>query len=173
MPELLSLDEAKDVLRIRDVKVERDDLLQDFVNGITTVIEEIVGPVSEQTVTVDVMRSGTEVVLPYMNVISLTSGAYIADSTVVDVTGMYVASGGILRNTDGSQLPSTPWRLTLIAGMADVPEAIKRAAGEILILAWATQRQIPGANDDAAPAFLIPYRAEAWLAGFERPPRVA
>lgn len=171
MPELLSIYEAKEVLRLRDDKPERDDLLQAFVDGITTVVEEIVGPVSEQTVTVDIRRSGYEVVLPYMNVISLTSGVYIADATTVDVTGMYVASGGILRNTDGSQLPTSEWRLTMVAGMATVPAAIQRAAGEILILAWATQRQIPGS--DEAPAFLIPYRAAAWLAGFERPPRVA
>jgi hypothetical protein len=170
MPELLSLDEAKEALRLVDDDVARDDLLQTFLDGIASVVEERVGPVSESEVTVDVRRCGSEVVLPYMNVISLTSGEYVTDGTAIDVTGMYADASGVLRNTNGTSLPSTPWRLTMTVGMAEIPAAIKRAAAEILILAWATQRQKPS---DEAPAFLVPYRAAAWLAGFERPPRVA
>ena len=89
---------------------------------------------------------------------------------VVDVTGMYADSAGILRNKDGGYLPSNPWRLTMVVGLDPIPEAIRRAAAEILIQGWATQRQKPG---DTPAAFLVPNRAAAWLSGFERPPRVA
>lgn len=172
MPNLLELPEARTILRLRDSSA--DTTLQLFLDGVNTVVEERVGPVSTRNETVEVRRTGTEYVLPHMNVVSLVSGVEVASGTAVDVTAMYVSPGGILRRTDGGLLPTVVWRLTYVAGMADVPPAIKRGAAEILILAWATRRQIPGADEaEVAPPFLISYRAEAWFAGYERPPRIS
>ena len=170
MPDLLELEDAKDALRLKDEDATRDAILDVFIEGVTSVVEERVGWVTERDVTVDVRSTGAAVVLPGMNVISLTSGASISDDSDVDVSGMYVDSAGILRNKDGSRLPSSPWRLTMVVGMDPIPEAIKRGAAEVLIEAWASQRQAP--STELKP-FLISYRAAAWFSGYERPPRVA
>jgi hypothetical protein len=170
VPDLLTLEDAKEALRLKDEDSTRDDILAVFIEGVTSIVEERVGWVTERDETVEVRSCGPAVVLQGMNILSLTSGASISDDSVVDVSGMYADAAGILRNKDGSHLPTSPWRLTMVVGMDPIPEAIRRAAAEILIQGWATQRQKPG---ETPAAFLVPNRAAAWLSGFERPPRVA
>lgn len=172
MPDLLTLDEAKTALRLRDDDSERDDLVQEYIDAVTSVVEARVGWVSTRSITVEIRDGGQEVALPGSRVISLTSGAYIDGGAVIDVTGMRVGVGGVLRNINGSGLPSQPWTLTLEVGMNPIPGAIKRGAAEILIEAWKSQRGKPGEVPDTN-AFLIPYRAAAWFAGYELGPGFA
>jgi hypothetical protein len=165
--DLLTLDEAKTALRLQDDNSERDDLVQEYVDAVTSVVEARVGWIVPREITVQIRESGYEVALPGQNVISLTSGAYDDGGAVIDVTGMAVGVGGVLRRTNRGRLPKLPWTLTLQVGMNPIPGAIKRGAAEILIEAWKSQRGKPGEVPDTN-AFLIPYRAAAWFTGFEQ-----
>jgi len=161
MAAILTLDEAKAALRFEDTDPERDDLLLDFVNGITDVVEQQVGFVAQRSIELEIRQYGTEVVLAGRNFLDIVSGVDVATGSPIDVTGMYIDWAGILRTTTNTVLPSLPWRLTVNVGLNPVPDAIKRGAAEVLIEAWATQRgSIAGGE---ARAFLIPYRAQAWL----------
>jgi hypothetical protein len=168
MPDLLTLTEAKTALRLVDDDSKRDDLLQEYINAVTSVVEARVGWVSTREITLEIRESGTEVALPGPSVQSLTSGAYIDGGEAIDVTGMTVGHGGVLRLTNGGELPAKPWTLTLQVGMDPIPEAIKKGAAEILDHAWQTRRGRPGVtNEDIAP-FLVPHRAAAWFVGHEQ-----
>jgi hypothetical protein len=170
VPELLTLPEARTALRLKDNDAAVDALINSFIAGVTSIVESYVGWVTERTEVIEIRQGGCEVVLPGLNVISLTSGAYVRSGETIDVTGMYVSSSGILRYSSGNNLPLEAWRLTAVVGMATIPDAIKRAAGEVLIEAWATQRQTP--PKELKP-FLVPNRARAWLAGLETGPGFA
>lgn len=159
---IVSLAEAKAFLNIDDT--DQDDELRAMLEGVTAVVEggdgkdfPGVGPVVRRTVTTRVDSwGGSGWVLPYTQVLSLTSGAYISDASVVSVAG-YTAVDGILRPPVGGALPSSPWTLTYVVGRPTLPANIRLGALEILKQAWASQR---GSD---APAFLIPYRALSWL----------
>lgn len=178
---LLTLDEAKAALNLVDVDPARDDLLLDFITGVTSVVEAEVGWVDQRTEVLKIRQGdwprrnncewSYEFALPGRNVISLTSGVDDRSGLSIDVTGMYVSDGGVLRYVSGAALPLQPWTLTLVVGMTTVPPAIKRGAAEVLIEAWATQRG-PGPAGDAR-SFLIPRRAAAWFAGYETGPGFA
>lgn len=170
MPELLTLAEARTALRLKDADAKTDALLGSFIDGVTSIIESYVGWVTERTEVIDIRQGGCEVALPGFNIISLTSGAYVRTGDAIDVAGMYVSPSGILRLSSGGNLPLDSWRLTAVVGMNPIPEPIKRAAAEVLIEAWATQRQTP--PKDLKP-FLVPNRARAWLAGLETGPGFA
>lgn len=172
MPELLTLPEARTALRLKDTDPKKDELLQSFIDGVTSIIESYVGWVTERTEVIEIRQGGCEVVLPGLNVISLTSGAYVRSGETIDVTGMYISPSGILRLSAGGNLPLEAWRLTAVVGMTTIPAAIKRAAAEVLIEAWASQRQTPGQAEDLKP-FLVPNRARAWLADYEVGPGFA
>ena len=153
---ILSLPEARAALSLRDADDERDALIVEFCAGVDAVVEGYLGDwVVAREVTIDAPASG---VLPGRSVVSVVSGEYRDGSGAVDVSGMYVTDAGILATSDGSALPSRPWRVTLEVGSDEVAAGIKRGAAEILVQAWATQR-----GGDAPPAFLVPYRAAAWL----------
>lgn len=166
MTALLTLEEAKKALRLRDDDTDRDELVEQFVEGVTSVVEARVGWVVPRELTVEIRQGGVEVALPGSRVLSLTSGAFVDGGDPVDVSGMSVGVGGVIRMIDGSGLPSRPWSLTLQVGMDPIPDAIRRGAAEILIEAWATQRGTPGSDDEIRP-FLVPHRAAAWFTGYE------
>jgi hypothetical protein len=170
VPELLTVPEARTALRLKDTDPKVDELLQSFIAGVTSIIESYVGWVTERTEVIEIRQGGCEAVLPGLNVISLTAGVYVRTGEAIDVSSMYVSSSGILRLSTGGNLPLEPWRLTASVGMSDISQAIKRAAAEVLIEAWATQRQTP--PKDLKP-FLVPNRARAWLVSDETGPAFA
>ena len=136
---------------------EEDGELGEFITGVTPVVEREVGPVVARVETdLIVPCGGGPVPLPQWPVVSITSGVLLRDGSSVDVSKM-VADRGMLFTSDGSSLPSVPWRLTYVVGHSPVPQNLKLGALEILDLAWATQR------DQDPPAFLISFRAMAWL----------
>jgi len=167
VPALIRLDEAKNILNVRDAGEE--DLIKALIEGVTSVIEHEVGAVTERTITME-LRQGARsaVALPESNVISLTSGVDTRSGTAIDVAGMRVSDGGILRRTNGAALPNGPWQLTAVVGMAEIPEAIRRAATEVLKEAWAI-RVGPDTEAHKRP-FLISYRTMVWLEPYRTGP---
>ena len=172
MSQLLTLEEPKAALRLVDEDTDRDDLVEEHIDGVTTIVEDRVGWVTTRDITIEVPGQIAHFVLPGKNVIELTSGEDIATATPVDMTGIRVNSIGVLHRADGGAMPAEPWILTLTVGMDPIPSAIKRGAAEVLIEAWATQRQTPGQGGEIRP-FLIPHRAAAWFSGYELGPKTA
>lgn len=160
---ILSLDEAKAALNIRSTDTAQDDELRDILEGVTAVIEDVVGAVARRTVTSTIYPTvySCEYKLPVSPVVSITSAALVRDASAQTVT-TWTAVGGILRTSDYSPLPSEPFTITYVVGRPDLPANIRRAALEILRTAWASQRA------SEPPPFLISYRAQAWLAPDEQ-----
>lgn len=161
--DLLTLNEALSALTLKDTDAARDALLQDsFLPGVRDVIEEEVGWVEPRTVTIEVTSRGGAAVLPRTNVRTLVSATDLWGN-VSDISAAVVASDlGIAYG-----LPDGILRLELEVGFTSIPEAIRRAAAEVLIVSWETQRS----NQDPRP-FLLPYRAEAWLKPYSMGPGV-
>jgi hypothetical protein len=156
--DIVTLTEARTFLNFDDdSSSDDDDELQGFITALTPVVEAEVGPVVSRETSDIIYPTGGAVPLPQWPVVSLTSGVLLHDDSVVDVAGM-TADKSMLFMTDGSSLPFEPWTLTYVVGRESIPANIRQGALEILGLAWETQR---GEGD--LPAFLIPYRAAAWL----------
>lgn len=157
--DIVTLAEAKTFLNIEADETDEDDELQSFITAMTNVIEAEVGPVvqREETAIMDGSWSNG-VKAPRWPIVSVTSGAYLSDDQVVDVTAM-VPSKGLIVARNGASMPSVSWQMTYQAGRPSIPSHIKKGALEVLKLAWATQR------GQEAPAFLISYRAAAWFKG--------
>lgn len=153
--DIFTLQEAKDFLNIEDSSDDAE--LAGFISGVTAVVEDVVGPVVPRPVTsIFYPTQERAIPLPVWPVISLTSGQLVRNGSPVDVTNMVIDRGALwMKNY--AILPVEPFTLTYQAGRATTPDNIKKGAQEILKLAWASQR-----NSDA-PAFLISYRAMAWL----------
>lgn len=157
-PLILSLAEAKAALNIRPADTDQDDELRDMLEGLTSVVEKEVGAVVRRTRTSILRPCGDwRLPLPYSPVISATSATLVRDASSVDVTGWY-ADGSLLYCGTTGFFPYEPFTLTYVVGRPDLPANIRKGAVEILRLAWASQRA------SEPPAFLIPYRAAAWLA---------
>jgi len=155
--DIVTLPAAKKFLGMDDGVTDEDLQLADFITGITPVVEREVGPVVAREVT-DIIypSSNLPVPLPRWPVVSITAGALLRDSSAVDTSKM-VFDNGMIFTSDSSPMPSEPWRLTYVVGRDPVPQNLRLGALEILDLAWATQR------DQDPPAFLISFRAMAWL----------
>lgn len=160
--DIVTLAEAKAFLEFDTDDTSQDDELQSFITAITGIVEEEIGPVVQREATslIRPLTVVTQMPTPDWPIQSVTSGVYLDDSTDVD-TSKIIANEGILLTTDGTILPSRAWTMTYVAGLvadtASVPLGIKKGALEILKLAWASQRT------GEPPAFLISYRAAAWL----------
>lgn len=159
---LLTLPEARAALRWEDTNVDQDTLLMDYVSAITAAVEKKVGWVAQRTKVIEIRQGGCEAALPGANIISLVSGEYIQSGEPVDVAGMYVGIGGILRRSDMGNLPLNPWRLTCVVGMASVPPNIKTGAVEILRESWNPNE---GSSGEPPKPYLIAYRVDDFFAG--------
>lgn len=154
---ILTLAEAKRFLKITDADTGgRDVELQAMLDGITSVVEREVGPVSPAQVTVNVRSNGRTAVLPTSNVLTVDKVVDRVNGSSLALTGL-VVDGSVLRNPSGSLTGAGDLAVTVTVGMNPIPANIKLAAKEILDLAWATQR------GKERPAFLVPYRAQAYL----------
>lgn len=159
---LLTLTTVKKYLRKEDSDASLDDVLNAYIEGVTTVVESRVGWAArrQETFTIRAL-GGRSYALPGFGPAEVTSGALLTGEEV-DVTGMHVSDAGVLYAGAGS-LPAAPWTVTLTVGYSEIPAHIQNAAAEILQEAIKTQR-LAGSPDEAPKHFLIPYRAEAWLA---------
>lgn len=172
-PLIVGLAEAKAYLNIEDD--DGDEELRAFIEGVTEVVENGdgndfrgVGPVVRRTVTATIYPNGSCVAsLPYTEVLSLTSAVDVGTGVTVSLTG-YTFDQGVLRPAYGADLPLRPWTITYVVGRPSLPANIRLGALEILKLAWNSQR-----GNGEPPAFLVPYRAQAWLGGYELGPSIA
>lgn len=154
---ILTLDEAKRFLKIVDPDSGgRDAELQAMLDGITDVVEGEVGPVDVRQIEVRGVSNGRAAVLPTSNVLSVDELIDRDGNVSLSAAGL-VVDGAVLRNPSGSLPGGSDLLVTVTVGMQPIPKNIKSAAREILDLAWATQR------GKDRPAFLIPYRAEAFM----------
>ena len=168
MPTILTLPEAQNFLGRVDDDPKADGLLRDIVlPGVDEIVEQYAGWVVPRELTFTIEAGQRSVVLPGHRFRGIVSAA--VGSEPVDVTGWVIDDAGILRTDGGRACPSMRWTLTALVGMDPIPQAIKNAAGEILLLAWEHQTNPTG---DLRP-FLVPYRAEAWLAPFTNGATVA
>jgi hypothetical protein len=137
--EIVSLDEAKDYLKIEPENTSLDDELAAFIRTIVPAVEFFAGPVEPKTY----RRTGYgyfEVVLSPAPVISITS----VDSygTPIDPTLLSIDyETGIVYYTDlRTVFPRGRMTFTFIAGRRIIPANITHGAKVILAHMWETQR---------------------------------
>ncbi|MGW0169556.1 head-tail connector protein [Streptomyces sp. NPDC003343] len=184
---LLTLDDAKAQLNI--TSGNDDTEIQAYIEAVTPVIEEYVGPVEAREVVENQNAGGGRRVLvlrttPVLSLTSvqplLTGGAsYPVDGLVPDLgTGeVFRRDGGVFRGL---------LQVTYQAGRAgDVPATINLAARILVQHLWRTQRParsagLPGGGDDYSvsepvPGFgyAVPNRVLELLAPYRLPPGVA
>lgn len=148
---ILSLEQARAVLSFQDADTSRDELIREFCDAVDTVVEGYVDNwVARRVVSFPVPVSG----LVRSRVIAVVSGVDVSGAAV-DVSGVRVSPDGLVSGFAPGGV------LTAEVGFVDMPAAFVRGASEILLQAWQTQR-----GGEAAPAFLVPYRAAAWLDPF-------
>lgn len=183
---LLTLDEAKAQLDI--TTTTHDVELQAYIDSLTSVIEGIVGPVENRSVTEDIEGCGRTLALLHTPVVSLTSlTPVLATGLPVDVAGLHVdGKTGIIRRTDGTPFAGGPWTAVYTAGRGAVPPTINLAARILLQHLWRTQYgasrglgSIGGGDDydvtQPVPGFgyAVPNRVLELLQPYKTPPAVA
>jgi hypothetical protein len=158
-PLIIGLDEAKTFLNIRDTDTDQDDELRAMLEAVTAVVEREVGPVVRRQVSTVLYPTchSSALQLPYTQVLTVDSAAYVSDASVISVTGWHT-DGGMLWLNAGSVFPAYPFTLTYTVGRPDLPANIRMGALEILKLAWASQRA------SEPPSFLVSNKAREWLA---------
>ncbi|MFE2046635.1 phage head-tail connector protein [Streptomyces sp. NPDC059477] len=183
---LLTLADAKAQLNL---KTDRDDTeLQVYIDAVTPVIEEYIGPVDPREVS-EQHDTGTGrrlVVLRTMPVLSLTSvepvltggSSYPVDALVLD------AATGSVRRRDGGWFHGL-LEVTVQAGRASVTPTINLAARMLVQHLWRTQRPsrsggLAGGGDDYSVSepivgfgYAVPNRVLELLAPYRLPPGVA
>lgn len=164
-PLIIGLAEAKSHLNLDDTNAARDDELRAMLEGVTAVVEggdggefPGVGPVVRRTVTTRSAGGGSEWVLPYSNVLSLTSATYENGGGSISLAGYTFDDAGVVRLSNGGCLPSEAWNLTYVVGRPSLPPNIRMGALEILEDAWDSQRR----GGERTP-FAVSYRAKALL----------
>ena len=153
MERILTLDEARSALNLKDPNAERDVRLAEVLDGVGDAIEKYLGDwVVPRDEGVELQPGITT--LPGSNVRAIASAETVAGEPV-DVTGLAVSAAGVLTGS----LPPVPWLLTVAVGLDPIPRSVANGAREVLRQAWEIQRS------ETPSTFLIPYRAAAWLDG--------
>lgn len=171
---IVTLSEAKAQLGISGDDV--DDELQEYVDGITGVVEQYLGRVVEQRSIVDdlVVCNGIVFPLRYVPVITLDAITSVDGLTVWNPNDMHVdKDAGIVSVTTGPPVNGHV-EVTYTAGYADgqVPTRYKRGALVILQHTWETQRGVGSVRSgvigqeetyDPRLSYSIPRKALEWL----------
>lgn len=176
--DVLTLSEARKALRIPDsVSTHDADLLDSYIPAVTTMVEDIVGPVVIRQFATTHHGGSPSVVLAGKRVVSVTS--VVENGTTLTGTD-YVLSSGILYRgsqtylqnfTDGLNTVVVTYTAGIAATTATVPANIKLAARLILAHLWQSDQQgfrpefgSPDESSEQTPAgFAIPRRAYALL----------
>lgn len=181
---LITLDDAKAQLNITDDS--QDAELQAYIDGLTPVIEGIIGPVENRTVTETVRGTGAALALQQVPAVSLTSlTAQLTGGTSYNVAGLHLdGATGIVRRLDGGYFTGGPWTAVYEAGRGTVPATVNLASRILLQHLWSTQRfsrgGLAGGGDDYSvtepvPGFgyAVPNRVLQLLEPYKQPPGVA
>jgi hypothetical protein len=176
---IVSLADAKAHLNLTGV--EFDEELRAFIEAVTPVVEDVVGPVVARTYT-EVHSGGPFLVLGYSPVISLTSLAPVLTNGITyEVADLDVDTEvGVVRRLDGGRFCG-PLRAVYKAGRPIVPANISQGAKEVIRHMWETQRGHSGARPGfgeeefvtTGSGYTVPRRVMELLAPHKRAPLVA
>jgi hypothetical protein len=156
-PALLSLAEAKSHLNIPATTTTFDDELREFMEAVTSVVEDFVGPIVRRTYTRRAMGYKYTIRLPHTQVRSITSVVSVRDGSTVDTSLLVVDSlTGILRYKDLlGRFPFGELDVTYIVGRDYVEPTWTLAAKEIMASNWRGQLgnlpAVQGADDRIIP----------------------
>ncbi len=183
-PAIVSLADAKAQLGMDPADHKYDDLLRDYLAGITGALEEYLHQtIVRRTVTdrLDLRRrgvgSGGSFRLWSAPVISLTSVASWDGAITWDVTQMVVSPSGVVRVMGGPPVTGLV-DAAYIAGLQQIPGRYKRGGLVMLEHVWESQRgQLTARSGVMGPEehvrdypgefFTVPNKAREWLG----PPR--
>jgi hypothetical protein len=187
-PAMVSLADAKAQLNIPLADHSKDDLLRDYIAGVTGAVEDYKNEtIVRRTVTdeLDLSRLGCygyaygglrrqQFWLRSAPVISLTSMVSWDGTMTWDVTQMRAAPSGVVRVMNGPPVTGIV-DVTYIAGYAQIPARYKRGALVVLQHVWETQRgPSPGMGmggvigpeehfRQPGEFFTVPGKAKEWL----------
>jgi hypothetical protein len=170
---IVSLADAKTHLNI--TSTTHDEELRGIISAATVVVEHFVGPIARRTYTEIRQAAGwSEVALEHGPILSVTSLNLLSDGTNAhDLTDLDFSNGdGVLRSKTGAALPTSPWKITYVAGRTEIPANIRLAALIIVAHMWRTQRGGAGRVDfggdeigtvTTGSGYLVPFRALSLL----------
>lgn len=144
-PGIISLTEAKQHLNIPLNITVDDDEIQNWIQGITRVVEDRIGPVLSRTV-VERVDSGWCLWLRQTPVISVTSIVpWLNHGTTYSVAGVRVdPDTGRVESLSGFAFVGGPFQVTYTAGRLITPINVVQAVKIILQHLWETQRGASG-----------------------------
>ena len=179
---IIGLGEAKKHLNMSLTKTGDDEELREVIEGATSVVEDVVGPVVVRSFTDQDTEGGPFLVLDNAPAVSLTSvTAVLTGGTSYDVLGLDLdGEHGVIHRLDGGRFCG-PLRIVYIAGRPIVPNNIIEGTKVIVGHAWDTQRgQLGrtgfGGDSDLVPTpsgFLVPRRAMEWFRPHAKAPLIA
>ena len=144
-PSIISLADAKKHLNIPATRTTDDDEILAWVQAITAVVENRVGPVVPRTV-VERVESGYVLQLRKAPVLSVTSiNTWLNSGTVYGVLNLRIdADTGVVENMNGYPFTGGPFEVTYRAGRIVTPANVLQAVKIILKHLWETQRGASG-----------------------------
>lgn len=175
-PALLSLADAKAHLNITGTS--NDDELREYLEAITGIVEEYVGPIVRRTYTRRVMGGRSRIALPHRQVAAVTAVTLVWDGSSLDLTDLTIDTpSGIIGRKAGWYLPygaslTSFWELdvTYKVGRSYVQPNWTLAAKIILKHNWETQLgNLPSIQGEdlvdprLGTGYVVPFRAVALL----------
>lgn len=147
LEDLLTLAEARRAIRLPEGVTARDDDLSDtYIPAVTAVVEDVVGPVVQRTVTHTLTGSFSTTFLPYpaasITSVTVDGVALTADDYTVDLkAGLIRRSSTYTPTEDPDSVVTVAFVAGLAAATGSVPAPIKLAARIVLAGLWQTREQ--------------------------------
>jgi hypothetical protein len=171
-PALVSLADAKTHLNIPAATTTFDEELREYLEGITRVVEQYVGPIVRRTYTRRVCGYRYSITLPHTQVLSITAITLVMDgSSPITIADLSINSeAGIVTYKNGSLFPWGEMDWTYQVGRSYVQPNWTLAAKMILDHNWKSQLgNLPSIQGDEDRGYIfpgqeIPPRAEMLLA---------
>lgn len=170
-PALISLADGKAHLNIPATVTTFDDELREFLEAVTKVVEQNVGPITRRTYIRRVQGYCYAVALPHTQVLSITSIVLVQDGTTpITISDLAInTEAGIVTYKNGGPFPYGDMDWTYLVGRNYVHPNWTLAAKMILEHSWESQLgSLPSAQGDSDQAYisrrtLVPPRAALLL----------
>lgn len=171
-PSLISLAEAKMHLNIPLSTTTFDGELREYLEGMTRIVEQYVGPIVRRTHVRRVCGGRSTITLPHTQVLSITTITLVADgSSPITIGDLSInAEAGLVTYKSGSMFPYGDMDWTYVVGRTYVEPNWTLATKMILEHNWKSQLgNLPSIQGDEdrgyiSPGQVIPPRAEMLLA---------